>query len=524
MIGAFDVLDPPTPRPRRARRRLASLLVAGALAPAAAPAEEWSFVGARYQGMGGAGVAVVDDEHASYWNPGALAFTPSGYGVSIPVGGYAGAQGSALSNIDRVADYVDEIDGGELDQLLSDLDAGNPITPALAGTALRLGAQELPGLDTRGEGLAVGLDASLLLRWRRFAVTGIGQSHVAADPVFDRANLSMSAQTGANAVDSLIDPGLSMDRYAPTEAPDVVARLEALFVTAGSTAPNAQAEELVHQAEQAGVRVRDPRVAQNIVDVVEQTIATPHATFADNQSGTFVRGLAVEQIGFGYGHPFLGERIGIGGNVKYIIGTTFNRYLRYDSIDGPGDITDAITDSDRREVTHTASLDLGVMLRPWKWLRFGVTARDVTKPEFDLARDPSRPGGRNKLALDPQVRAGAALWILPNWVVAFDADLTENESNLIDGYASRIVSLGTEWKLPLAMVGLAFRGGAYWNAAEDDVADVALTAGIGLRVADFNLDLAVGASPKTERVAAADDQRIPSRANASLTLGFRRTF
>lgn len=496
-------------------------LVAACL-PVASHAEQWSFVGARYQAMGGAGVAVVDDEHASYWNPGALAFTES-YGVALPVGAYAAAQGSAISDVDRVAGYVDDL-GGDLDQILDDLDQGNALSPQQLGTALRLAAQELPGLDEDGKGIAAGIDASLLARHRSFAVTGIGVSHFAIDPVFDRDNLSVSDLVGDQAVDSLIDPLTAQSQYAPGQAPPLVAAVEALFTQAGSGAPNLQAEELVFAAEQAGVDVRDAAVGQNILDIVQDTIDTPAATFADNASGAFVRGLAIEQVGFAYGHPVWQNRIGIGANAKYMLGTTFNRFLRYDDVDGLGDLSDTVTDGDHREITHTGSLDLGLLVKPWEWLRVGLTARDVTKPEFDLARDPANPDRRNSLTLDPQVRAGVALWILPSWVVAFDADLTENRSELIDGFESRIVSLGTEWKVPVGPFGFALRGGAFLNTAADDLDAVALTAGLGLRLLDFNLDLAVGASPATERLEAADDRKIPSRANASLTLAFRRRF
>lgn len=513
------------PRLARAHRAaaLALLIAPGLLAAREAGAQAWSFVGARYQGMGGAGVAVVDDEHASYWNPGALAFTES-YGVAVPAGVYAGAEGSTLSDIDRVSNVLDDLAGGEFDQLIDDLVAGNDLDPAQLGTALRLGADALPGLDDDGEGVLAGIDASLLLRYRRFAVTGIGESHFAADPVFDGTNVSLSDLTGDAAVDALVNPGTAASQYGPGDEPPVVAEIEAIFLAAGGGAPNLQAEEFVFAAELAGADVRDAGVARNLVAIANATVGTADATFADNRSGTFVRGLAVEQIGFGYGHPLLANRIGIGGNLKYMLGTTFNKYLRYDDIDGVGDLTDALTDSDRREITHTASLDLGVLVKPWDWLRLGITARNVTKPSFDLARDRSGPGGRDELTLDPQVRAGVALWVLPRWVVAFDADLTEDESELVDGFASRLVSLGTEWKIPLGKVGLALRGGAYLNTAADDLDAVTLTAGLGLRVFDFNLDLAIGASPKTEKVEAADDQRIPAQSNASLTFAFRRSF
>jgi hypothetical protein len=334
-------------------------------------------------------------------------------------------------------------------------------------------------------------------------VTGIGQSHFAADPVFDRENLSLSDLTGDAAVDALVDPGTAASQYDPGDEPAVVAEIEALFVAAGSGAPNLQAEEFVFAAEQAGADVRDPAVARN-------------PRFDRERHDRYTRR---ELRGQSLGHlrsrprrragrlrlrppPLLNGRLGLGGNLKYMMGTTFNKYLRYDDVDGISDFTDALTDSDRREITHTASLDLGVLVKPWEWLRLGVTARNVTRPSFDLARDPASPGGRDELTLDPQVRAGVALWVLPSWVVAFDADLTENESELLDGFESRIVSLGSEWKIPIGKLGLALRGGAYLNAASDDLDAVTLTAGLGLRIYDFNLDLAVGASPKTEKVEA----------------------
>ncbi len=52
-----------------------AVLVLGTSLASTARAEEWAILGSRYQAMGGAGVAVVNDNHAAHWNPGALAFT-----------------------------------------------------------------------------------------------------------------------------------------------------------------------------------------------------------------------------------------------------------------------------------------------------------------------------------------------------------------------------------------------------------------------------------------------------------------
>ena len=72
--------------------------------------------------------------------------------------------------------------------------------------------------------------------------------------------------------------------------------------------------------------------------------------------------------------------------------------------------------------------------------------------------------------------------------------------------------------------GLALRAGAYVNAASNTPEAIALTGGLGLELFGFNLDLAVGASPKTEEVEAVNDQTIPSRLNASVMISYRQEF
>jgi hypothetical protein len=68
----------------------------------AAQASEWQFIGARYQGMGAAGVAVVDDSLALYWIPGALGFA-KGHDFQLPFGVSVSAEGNVMSEIDALA-------------------------------------------------------------------------------------------------------------------------------------------------------------------------------------------------------------------------------------------------------------------------------------------------------------------------------------------------------------------------------------------------------------------------------------
>ncbi len=104
-----------------------------------------------------------------------------------------------------------------------------------------------------------------------------------------------------------------------------------------------------------------------------------------------------------------------------------------------------------------------------------------------------------------------------------DLDLTKNESELLDGFDSRIWSLGAEFKLPIPVVSLALRGGGYMNAASGADHSFVLTGGLGLKVWLIHFDIAGGASPNTVEVKDGGDD-FPSRVNFSAQLGIRGNF
>ncbi|MCH7598939.1 MAG: hypothetical protein IH973_04210 [Myxococcales bacterium] len=148
------------------RRRPSSALlgvlgvVLGLVGNSPATAGEWAFVGARYQGMGGAGVATVNDSFASYWNPAALGYAQS-YDVALNADIMATAEGDIIRTIDELEDLVGS---SEFDTLVTQLeadmglDAGATATLAdLEAQLLELGATEdgVIGNTTGGFGLRV---------------------------------------------------------------------------------------------------------------------------------------------------------------------------------------------------------------------------------------------------------------------------------------------------------------------------------------------------------------------------------
>ena len=106
--------------------------------------------------------------------------------------------------------------------------------------------------------------------------------------------------------------------------------------------------------------------------------------------------------------------------------------------------------------------------------RFGVTGRNLMKPEFEAAEGP--------IAMRRQVRVGAALVprSLPSGVhgpfsLAFDLDLTETSSVSGD---IRMAALGTEYWLVGGRVGV--RAGVRWSTL--NVSQRAISGGLTVRL------------------------------------------
>jgi hypothetical protein len=108
-------------------------------------------------------------------------------------------------------------------------------------------------------------------------------------------------------------------------------------------------------------------------------------------------------------------------------------------------------------------------------------------------------------------------------VIASDLDLTENETDLLDGYKSRHWAIGAEYKLPFETVSIALRGGGYLNTASSASNAFVLTGGIGLRVWLLSLEVAGGASPSKSEIKA-DGDEFPDRVTLSAVLAIRGTF
>jgi len=134
-------------------------------------------------------------------------------------------------------------------------------------------------------------------------------------------------------------------------------------------------------------------------------------------------------------------------------------------------------------------------------------------------------GSGDDLRLRPQVRLGAAVRLFDLLNVGADLDLTENRVGLLPGLASRHFGGGIELDLSVVRI----RGGFFDNLASDTGRGT-LTAGLGLRICGFLLDVSAqaGLRQRVVRPLSADGEKeelsLPERALVGVTLGYDRSF
>jgi hypothetical protein len=190
-----------------------------------------------------------------------------------------------------------------------------------------------------------------------------------------------------------------------------------------------------------------------------------------------LRGLEARQAAFSYAYAFADKTFSVGITGKIIQGAAYNTTT---SLQG-GQDPDLRDNFGKAKISTSYGIDVGAMYRPSSWLRFGVVGKDINQPSFDA------PGGL-QYKLTPQVRGGVALNPWSTMTITADMDITSNQT-LVPGLKSQVLSLGLEQTILSEF--LSFRVGTYKNV-QDAGSIFTPTAGIGMRIYSFRLDLAGG--------------------------------
>lgn len=188
----------------------------------------------------------------------------------------------------------------------------------------------------------------------------------------------------------------------------------------------------------------------------------------------------------------LGQSVLIGANAKMIYASTF---LYTDSIrTGNYDtFIDNVNNTETR--SHKGSLDAGILYKPLSNLSIGVVGRYLNSPSFPIAgvaayKQPNGDVGivsvSDEIEIKPQYRAGVAWKPLGILTLSADYDLSKNKS-FTETTEDQTVAGGAE--LTVLNEVLSLRAGMYKNTA-NSLANIVYTAGLGLRIAAFRLDVA----------------------------------
>ncbi len=478
-------------------------------------------------GMGGAGVASVRGAHALYWNPATLARGPAGRrkppgdpekqqaeavagvatGPGFNIGGglsfVAAATSDTVEAVDTLADDLGNLD---LASIRSQLDAGTPLSQSDLQLALKIVAEDLPALSEEGNGIILEAIGGPAAQVGRFGFGFFLSAHGGLETVIDLTGLAFGDEGIAGFL------GAGQDRSGQLSASG---QSFADQLASGGNITQNQAEELVFQAEQGGVNSSNPSSQNMLQNIVNQTAANQGGdianSFTDNESGVIFRGIFVQEVSAGYGHPF-GEWLALGVAAKLMYASTYSDAFFLTDLPEGEDLLEAFKERENEEGSLNFGFDAGILFTPFHWLAAGVTGHNLNAPSFE------REGG-GSFQLEPQARAGVEVRPLPFLSFAADIDLYKYENEFLPGYKSQILGGGAQVELgPVAL-----RAGASKNLADEEES-VVIHAGLGVRMGYFSLDAAAMLTPHFEGISAESGAEVPQRAGASLTLGFNIPF
>jgi hypothetical protein len=226
------------------------------------------------------------------------------------------------------------------------------------------------------------------------------------------------------------------------------------------------------------------------VDLVHVMPGNDAATgFVNNTSAVSFAGLEAREARLSYATSFFAKALLVGATARYIQGRTyFVRQSVFDvsSSDRAALARDALRENGRD--TSRLAFDAGAMVNILGKVRVGLVSTAINEPEFDVARDPTRPsliGAPATLRLPRTLRAGVAAAPIGLLTVAADYDLRATDT-LVPGGRSRQFSFGAELKLPL----FAIRAGTFRDSEAPDP-HWAYSAGFGLGLKMLSVNAAI---------------------------------
>ena len=522
--------------------------------PAFASAAPYRMVGARGQGMGGAGVASIDDENAALWNPASV-----GQQEAFAAGLQGNFQVQVTNDfLEEARDLQDfEEDFSSLDEIF---DSRYADTEAYANF-IRL-TKELRDVNQPGQGLLVEGGGGFNLGRSNWSLTANNFTSFAGSTDFMLDNIVFSGMLGDDA-DSIArefisgSSGTSFEKKTPASYSEATVKaiereldraldgesFAEVFGFDGDPSTEDAAKKIAWRLEQEGYD--EDVVTDSILQEASRTLMPSIVSVARGDTDGFdteaqkvnLRGAMINEVAFNYAHPhpvfqLLESPLYAGGSVKIMQGEVGFLDINVFDDEVEDELSDALDDVEK---STDFALDAGFLwdAREQLGLKVGLAGKYLNSPSFSY---PDVPGAPSRLTVDPQWRAGLAgyplewLYKIPYfaggqerlghdwWRVAVDYDLTTN-STILDDYETRYLALGNEFNIfNRPWINLALRAGMRTNRAESKEGAL-YTGGLGVNLARLNIDLSGTFSDK--KTDDEDGDSIPTFLGAALNMSMR---
>jgi hypothetical protein len=541
--------------------RLMALLFAFTLA-AGLNAEEWIDFNSRVVGMGSAGAVLGRGASGVRYNPANAAARPWELGevnpltfqFDVPAGVSASVHGDDFNRMFEVVeaanDIQDRFEDGAFDNpssanlsdyedvfgifnnldILDSLSGDGVYANSYVGVSARVGNLFFKGdgLGVSFGGFAIGSAAVVVdfesLRGYRF----VDESGAQWDTMINTAAV-LSGQPGA----APSTPGgqqfsadLQAAGYSANEANILAATAEDAGVNFGGVGASILFDFLVNTRNGTG-----------------QSLESGADPLEGNQSGFVIRGLAFYEVGLSYGFPLpipvVGDWLAVGATLRLIQAYTFSELLTVEEMNKNG-IADTLENLqeqmlDAYTLNSDASrfnvgVDLGITFTPQipglDTLAVTLVGRNLNGPEFrwepELGQEPKL------IRFDPQFVLGASYTLFEGinlpLTIAVEGELNRISSDILPRYHSQFIRGGIGWEPQFGGFGFGLRLGGMKNLADSKQA-FTLTAGTGLRLWFFHLDVGAQVGLSNQKFGTDEDNRvIPQRFGFSIELGINIEF
>jgi len=499
-----------------------------ALCATGAFADEWQIVGPRALGMGGAYTAVAVGPAAQYWNPAGLSQGVNKSGLDISATGRVELTGNAMEVASKLSKMQDQYKAIQRAQ-----QSGGKVD-ANTFSAMIDSLNQMNQLNQNASGAVASANGGASLKIKNFVIGLSNYTQIGATPFVDLTNIGLGAYTGGSGV--TLNTGTPNSSYQPY-ANSIATSLSTAFggnptamynlicgasTCSGMSTFQQLANGLVKQSQDAGASVQqvsayaDTIAANAAAAAPIINSATSGNAYTNNQTRLNMEGGSFTELGVSYARSVFTDNLHVGLTGKIIQGKI--GYYKVSALSDNASSIDALKDYNKYSKTSVQpGLDLGVLYqlptasRP----RFGLVVRNINSPSFDRTDQAKADGKSDKYKLDGQARAGFAINPMNWWTLAADLDLSRNATS-VSGYSSRQFALGTEINLVNhKLFNIPLRVGIMKNV--DKGSDVAYTAGTGINMLTFHVELAGMISSKRSQF---DGKDFPTEAGASASVGF----